>query len=256
MQVHGPSAALGAGIAAAVAVAAAAALLALAPASSGPGAAAPPAEPVLQPAGEFPPPGGQRASDPAALMSALLDNAPPALGDPDAPITLVEFGDYQCHFCNRFFHDTEAAIVEDYVEPGLVRIVFKDYTIIGPDSVSAAQAARCAADQGLFWEYHDALYGAWDGENTGWASPDGLAAIASATGGLDAGAWSECVAGGEHASAVEASNADAQALGLTGTPAFFVVSGEGGGGGSRIAQISGAQPYEVFAGVFDAELAR
>lgn len=247
MRIHAPSAALGGGIAAAAAVAVAAALLALAPPHPDPGAS----EPALRPAGEYPA-GGRGALDTAALLSALTGNAPPALGDGDAPITLVEFGDYQCHFCNRFFHDTEAAIVEDYVDAGLVRIVFKDYTIIGPDSVSAAQAARCAADQGLFWEYHDALYDGWDGENTGWASPDGLAAFASSVEGLDESEWSACVSGGTHAAAVDASNADARALGLTGTPAFFVISD----GGGRIAQISGAQPYEVFAGVFDSELGR
>lgn len=249
MQVHGPSAALGAGVAAAAAVAVAAAALLLAPAPGPDSLSGHAGEPILRQAGEFPPP---RPPAPAVTLSTLTGNAPPALGDEGAPITLVEFGDYQCHFCNRFFHDTEAAIVENYVEPGLVRIVFKDYTIIGPDSGSAAQAARCAADQGLFWEYHDALYGAWDGENTGWASPAGLADLASGVEGLDAAAWSECASGGGHAAAVEASNADARALGLTGTPAFFVVSD----GGARVAQISGAQPYEVFAGVFDAELAR
>ena len=247
MQVHGPSAALGGGIAAAAAIAVAASMLALAPAPAGPGGA----EPALEPAGEFPADRQDRL-DAAALLSALTGNAPPALGSEDAPITLVEFGDYQCHFCNRFFHDTEPDIVENYVDAGLVRLVFKDYTIIGPDSDSAAQAARCAADQGLFWEYHDALYDGWDGENTGWASRDGLAAFASSVAGLDMDEWSACAAGGTHAAAVDASNADARALGLTGTPAFFVISD----GGGRIAQISGAQPYEVFAGVFDSELGR
>ena len=68
----------------------------------------------------------------AALMSALLDNGHPPLGSADAPITLVEFGDYQCHFCNVFFHDTEEDIIRNYVDTGLVRMVFKDRTIIGP----------------------------------------------------------------------------------------------------------------------------
>ena len=252
MHIHAPSAALGAGIAAAVAVAAVAALLPLllaAPAAGpvDPAAVAGGPQPLRQIA-EFPPPEGRPAVP--VTLSTITGNAPPALGDDDAPITLVEFGDYQCHFCNRFFHDTEPSIVENYVETGKVRIVFKDYTIIGPDSVSAANAARCAADQGLFWEYHDALYENWDGENTGWASPDGLAALAAGAG-LDTGAWGRCMSEMPHAGAVDASNADARALGLDGTPAFFVVGPDG-----RVSHIPGAQPYEVFAEVFESELGR
>ena len=250
MHVHAPSAALGAGIAAAVAVAASAALLLLLLPAAAPdaGPAGPDMGQPLRQIAEFPPPDGRPAG--RISLSTITGNAPPALGDDGAPITLVEFGDYQCHFCNRFFHDTEASIVENYVETGKVRIVFKDYTIIGPDSVSAANAARCAADQGMFWEYHDALYENWDGENTGWASPDMLAALAAGMG-LDAGAWGSCMSEMAHAADIEASNADARALGLDGTPAFFIVGPDG-----RISHIPGAQPYEVFAEVFEAELGR
>lgn len=247
MQVHASSAAIGAGIAAAVAVAASAALLLLAAPAAGP--AADPAGQPLRLIAELPPPRDGRPAAPVTL-STITGNAPPALGDADAPVTLVEFGDYQCHFCNRFFHDTEHLIVEDYVETGKVRLIFKDYTIIGPDSVSAANAARCAADQGLFWEYHDALYDNWDGENTGWASPDRLAELASGAG-LDVGSWGQCMSDLPHAEDVEASNADARALGLDGTPAFFVV-----GPGGRVSHIPGAQPYEVFVEAFESELGR
>ena len=89
-------------------------------------------------------------------------NGSPVLGDHDAPITLVEFGDYQCHFCNVFFHSTEGAILEEYVDTGKVKMIFKDYNIIGPDSINASHGAHCAGDQGLFWEYHDVLYSKLD----------------------------------------------------------------------------------------------
>ena len=90
---------------------------------------------------------------------------------PNAPITLVEFGDYQCHYCNVFFDTIEEDIIKNYVETGKVKIIFKDYNIIGSDSVKASHGAHCAGEQGLFWEYHDILYSNWTGENNGWASP-------------------------------------------------------------------------------------
>ena len=76
-------------------------------------------------------------------LNTFLGNGSPILGDNNAPITLVEFGDYQCHFCNVFFHTTEDKIVQKYVETGKVKIIFKDYNIIGPDSVNASHGAHC-----------------------------------------------------------------------------------------------------------------
>lgn len=179
---------------------------------------------------------------------ALLGGGSAFLGDPGAPVTLVEFGDYQCHFCNVFFHDTEPLLVRDYVQTGKVKMSFKDFTIIGQDSVGAAHAARCAGEQGMFWEYHDELYGRWAGENTGWASLPNLDAMAAGVG-LDLDAFAQCMAEGRHVAAIEASNSDARALGITGTPAFFVV-----GPGGQVTGIFGAQPYEVFERAFDSHL--
>ncbi|MEK6870150.1 MAG: thioredoxin domain-containing protein, partial [Thermoproteota archaeon] len=95
--------------------------------------------------------------------ATFMENGSPILGDPNAPITLVEFGDYQCFFCNKFFHDTEDSLLKNYVETGKVKVIFKDFTIIGADSIAAANAAHCASDQGKFWEYHDTLYNHWTG---------------------------------------------------------------------------------------------
>jgi len=178
----------------------------------------------------------------------LFENGSPVLGDPDAPITLVEFGDYQCHFCNVFFHETEHAIVENYVDTGKVRMIFKDFTIIGPDSVNAAHAAHCAGDQGMFWQYHDVLYSNWSGENNGWAGSQNLARFAQEIG-LDADEFAECMLDARHTGVIEQSNADARMLGLTGTPGFFVIGPAG-----NTLMIAGAQPYSVFERTFDAEL--
>ena len=101
-------------------------------------------------------------------METFFKNGSPILGNPNAEITVIEFGDYQCHFCNVHFQNTEHEIFDKYVMTGKVNVIFKDYTIIGQDSVNAAHAAHCASEQGKFWEYHDILFSNWGGENNGW----------------------------------------------------------------------------------------
>jgi len=181
-------------------------------------------------------------------LNTFLANGSPILGNMDAPITLIEFGDYQCHFCNVFFHSTEGDILKNYVETGKVKMIFKDYNIIGPDSVNASHGAHCASDQGLFWEYHDILYSNWTGENNGWASSENLGKFAQEIG-LDMDIWSECMLNGKHSQTILGSNEDAKSLELTGTPAFFVIGPDG-----KTTRLFGAQPYETFEKVFENEL--
>jgi protein-disulfide isomerase len=184
-------------------------------------------------------------SQQAITMSVLYDNSSPYLGNPDAPITIIEFGDYQCFFCNKFFHDTEDLIYENYIKTGKAKMIFKDFTIIGQDSITAAHAAHCANEQEMFWEYHDMLYNKWDGENNGWASEDNQYKFAQEVG-LDESNFKECMSSGKYYSLIGASSEDARKLGLTGTPGFFIV-GENG----RIVRVPGAQPYEVFVNVLE-----
>ena len=181
-------------------------------------------------------------------MDTFVSNGSPILGNSDAPITLVEFGDYQCHYCNVFFQSIEEDIIKNYVETGKVKIIFKDYNIIGPDSVKASQGAHCANDQGLFWEYHDILYSNWTGENNGWASGTNLTNFAQEIG-LDVNEWSECMSEQKHSQTILDSNDDASALGLTGTPAFFIINSDG-----EVNKLIGAQPFEVFKKIFDNQL--
>ena len=181
-------------------------------------------------------------------VAILTANGSPYLGDKNAPITLVEFGDYQCFFCNKFFHDTENGILENYVKTGKVKIIFKDYTIIGPDSITAALGANCAGDQGKFWEFHDILYNNWNGENNGWASSENVKGFATELN-LDVDKFTTCLDDEHHKQKIEASVSDARQLGLTGTPAFFVINAN-----NQVTPIKGAQPYEVFQRIFDAEL--
>jgi len=190
----------------------------------------------------------QQVGPPKITMNTFLTNGSPVLGNPNAPITLVEFGDYQCHFCNVFFHSTEEGILKKYIETGKVKMIFKDYNIIGPDSVNASHGAHCANDQGLFWEYHDILYSNWTGENNGWASSENLATFAQEIG-LDMDIWSECMVKGIHSKTIVGSNEDARTLELTGTPAFFVIGPDG-----ETTRLFGAQPLETFERVFQDEL--
>lgn len=187
-------------------------------------------------------------SEPKVTMTNFISNGSPVLGNPNARITLVEFGDYQCFFCNKFYHDTEDELFKNYVETGKVKVIFKDFTIIGPDSVNAAHGAHCAEDQGKFWQYHDTLYNNWNGENNGWASSDNLVKFASDIQ-LDVDKWTQCMLDKKYQQKIVASNQDARTLGLTGTPGFFVI-----GPDNQITKIGGAQPYNVFEKIFESEL--
>ena len=181
-------------------------------------------------------------------METFVENGSPVLGNPNAPITLVEFGDYQCHYCHVFFESIEGKIMKKYIETGKVKMIFKDYNIIGKDSVKASQGAHCANDQGLFWEYHDILYSNWTGENNGWASGANLANYAQDIG-LEMNQWTDCMSQQKHSKTILDSNEDAKKLQLTGTPAFFVISSDG-----QVSKLFGAQPFEVFERVFDEKL--
>ena len=182
-------------------------------------------------------------------VETFMQNGSPVLGKSDAPITLVEFGDYQCHFCNVFYQNTEHQILEDYVMTGKVNVIFKDYTIIGQDSVNAAHAAHCAGEQGKFWQYHNTLYDNWGGENSGWASNENLMKFAQQVE-LNMDMFTDCNGEGKYAQIISTSNNDAQKLGITGTPAFYIISTNTG----QVQQIQGAQPYEVFERIFDSML--
>ena len=232
-MIHGPSLAIGAAIAS----------IAIIIAFVGFDGISSQTELVIEPA-----PTVQQVGPAKITMNTFLANGSPLLGNPSAPVTLIEFGDYQCHFCNVFFHSTEGDILKNYVETGKVKIIFKDYNIIGPDSVNASHGAHCAKDQGVFWEYHDILYSNWTGENNGWASSKNLEKFANEIG-LDMDVWTQCMLDGTHSQTILASNEDAKSLGITGTPAFFVIGSDG-----KTTKLFGAQPYDTFEKVFENEL--
>ena len=179
----------------------------------------------------------------------LTKNGSPILGSVDAPITLVEFGDYQCSFCKRHFDQTHDLIVKNYVETNKVKIVFKDLIVTpGSDSMHAANAAHCAKDQGMFWKYHYMLYNNWEGENTGWITTDNLNKFAQKID-MNMNEFSKCMSDNKWMELITASKNDANTLGITGTPSFFLIGPE-----NELEKIHGAQPYDVFKEIFDSHL--
>jgi protein-disulfide isomerase len=181
-------------------------------------------------------------------LSTFTDNASPVLGNVNAPLTMIEFGDYQCTYCKKFFSETEGSIIENYVKTGKVKILFKDFIVVGGDSANAANAAHCANDQKMFWLYHSILYNNWDGEDTGWASFERLHEFANELE-LDVNEFSKCMSESKWEELVNSSQADGRIIGVTATPTFFIIDQS-----NNILKITGAQPYAVFEEVFDSLL--
>lgn len=163
----------------------------------------------------------------------------PMRGSPDAPVTLVEFSDYDCPFCQRVVPTLEQ-LAETYGDQ--LRIVWKDFplTQIHPDAFKAAEAAHCAGDQERYWEYHDRLF-----VNQGSLQPDRLRELAEEAG-LDTAAFEACLDSSRHAARVRDGITQGTRLGVNSTPTIFI--------NGRV--IAGAHPYETFAAIVDEELAR
>lgn len=184
-------------------------------------------------------PSGDAPAFVAPAPADIRDEAAFILGDPDAPITIVEFTDFQCPFCAKYNQETLPKVLEEMVDTGRVKYVFKDLPLDGlhPDARSAAEAARCAGEQDAYLEMHDALFNfqdAWVGQaDGGVAGYIGLAANLS----LDTDAFAACIADGRYDGIIEASVQEANSLGINGTPNFFV-------NGWNL--IRGAQPFEAF----------
>jgi protein-disulfide isomerase len=169
----------------------------------------------------------------------------PILGDPLAPITIVEFGDYQCHQCYNWFHDTKPMITRDYVETGKANLVFVDFAFLGKDSPKAAQATYCADDQNMYWEYHNSLYTFQESKiDNGWANSERLKSFAFNLN-LDMTLFDECLDSEKYSKRVQYNSQQARDNGVRGTPGFFIVGPDGQ------EQLGGAQPFSVFKRILD-----
>ena len=166
----------------------------------------------------------------------------PAKGAEAAPITIIEFSDFQCSFCWKFWKETLPRLEAEYVKPGTVRFVYRHLAILGKQSVTSAQAADCAGEQRKFWEYHDKLF-----------ASKGLFALTNQRLkghareiGLDGELFDRCLDSEKYAQKVEGETGIGLALGLRGTPAFFI----------NDKMLIGAHPFETFQALIEQELKR
>jgi|TARA_B110000014_G_C20035977_1_gene538208 protein-disulfide isomerase len=172
----------------------------------------------------------------------------PALGLETAPITIVEFGDYQCEMCKKWYDNTRPKIIENYIDTGKASLTFIDLPILGPDSKLAAEATYCADDQGRYWDYHVTLYDYQGHMNSGWASVDRLHSFAFNLG-LDMDEFEECLNSKKYEQRVQFNSQKARSSGANSTPTFVIVNSSG-----DQQQIRGAQPYSVFEKVIESLL--
>lgn len=182
---------------------------------------------------------------PAGPVTMSLGDGP-ALGSEDAPVTIVEFSDYQCPFCKKHLTNAFTVLKTNYIDTGKVRYFFRDFPLdsIHPYARKAAESAHCAGDQGKFWEMHDVMF-----NNQGELKADNLRDFAR-TMQLDLDAFNACLDGGKYAKSVETDVAAGSAAGVTGTPGFFIGKTKKDGAITATA-MKGAQPAAAFIQVID-----
>jgi protein-disulfide isomerase len=178
------------------------------------------------------------AADPSIERFDVDADDDPFLGPEDAAVTIIEFGDYSCGYCQRFHNEILPVLLETY--PDDVRFVYRDFPVVGGGTIgaAAAHAANCAGEQGAFWEYHDALFSGVYSMST-----EGFDQYASDLG-LDVTAFTECSQSGRYNEEIIGDFGAARMVGVTGTPTFFI-NGR---------KLIGAQPASAFAQIIESEL--
>lgn len=162
----------------------------------------------------------QNKVDPVAIAPNEISQDK-SIGNADAPVVVVEYGDYQCPACGDFALTVKPKIMEEFVNTGQVRFVFRSFQFVGEESQWAAEASECANEQGKFWEYYDKLYSSQAGENAGAFKKENLEGFAAELG-LQTEQFNQCLASGKYTEKVKSETLEAQNLGLRGTPSLFV----------------------------------
>ncbi len=165
------------------------------------------------------------------------------LGDQNAPVTIIEYSDFQCPFCGKFFKETESMLREKYIKTGKVKFIYRSFAFLGQESLLAANAARCAGEQGKFWQYHDYLYSNQSGENQGAFSKDNLKSFATALG-LDTEKFNACLDSEKYTDLIQKETKAGGEAGVQGTPANFING----------TLYPGALPAATFTQIIDDEL--
>jgi protein-disulfide isomerase len=183
-----------------------------------------------------------RATAQNSTVSAFLEGlgSEPMLGSPSAPVWIVEFSDFQCGYCRKFWKDTLPKLKESYISKGAVRFTYRHFAVLGKPSEQAALAAECAAAQKKFWPYHDKLFSSL-GEAL--FNEANLKRFAREVG-LDGDQFGACLGAGKYKEKIERETATATYLGGRGTPLFFI----------NQKFLPGAQPYSLFQKLIEEEL--
>ena len=190
-------------------------------------------------------------TQPTPPIKISADNDP-IIGNPDAKISIIEFSDFQCPFCARFHIQTLPLIIEEYIEDGKVKLVFRDFPIqnIHPNALPASVAAECANEQGKFKEMHDILFenqNQWNKQET--ADAISLFNQYATEMNLDQEIFDSCLSNGKYIEEIKNDLEDGRDYGISGTPGFFIGNDQIG-----YVELKGAQPFESFKKVIDAQL--
>ena len=183
---------------------------------------------------------GTASDDAAQTLARRVEGDPVTKGDVDAPVVLVAYSEFQCPFCGKFARDTVPTLEEKYVADGTLRIEWRDFPYLGEESTTAAYAARAAAAQGKFWEFHDALYADQPPPNTGQIDQAYLEDVAEEVG-LDLDRFRTDQTSDLTQKLVSRDFQEGQSIGVTGTPSFLING----------TPVVGAQPVEVFEQAID-----
>ena len=189
---------------------------------------------------------GEKKTVPGTAALAVLSQVSSSdfvLGDQNAPVTIIEYSDFQCPFCGKFFKETELVLREKYIKTGKVKFIYRNFAFLGQESFWAANAARCAGEQGKFWQYHDYLYSNQSGENQGAFSKDNLKSFATALG-LDTEKFNACLDSEKYTDLIQKETKAGAEAGVQGTPANFING----------TLYPGALPAATFTQIIDNEL--
>ncbi len=179
-------------------------------------------------------------SDSQKLAYLTIQSTDPVEGSSSATVTIFEYGEFQCPSCGAWFKTQEQSIVQNLIDTGKAKLVWRDFDYYGPDSFQASYAARAAGEQGKFWQYYNILFSNQGTINSGWASKTNLVGFAVQLG-LDMTRFNQDFSSGNYTSIVANNKIVGQKLGVSGTPTFFLVGANG-----HIITIDGGQPYSVF----------
>lgn len=183
-------------------------------------------------------------------LGTLIQSGSPYQGNISAPLTVIDFSDFQCYLCNRYVKNTEPLLNETYIQSGKVALVFKHLPNRGFDSMDASLAAQCTNDQGKFWQFHNLLYGNQKQIDSGWVSKDNLKKLALLIVGLDSQKFDSCLDTAKYKAFVQNDVKLALSFGFKETPSFIVVNIDG----SNPEFLQGALPFQSFEAVIDKKL--